>query len=232
VLPLVCKEWSAVLRHPSPVWEQVILEPSLASGSRLIAELMVDWIRVRGPAIKELRVLLFDFLPSVYRPHPQLYMTSNERRRFGNGLSPPWNRHTHPLAPANSVSHADSLLPPGSLGTTVGPGFLATVLTQHLTHLEQLRIKRSGRIMSNEDLRAVSCLTNLSCLEICNLVLSHTPTCIKCAAHEQFHDACTRTAVAANNSMVLAAQQPHSRRGGCRRAVICWCRRATQAFPA
>lgn len=45
--PLVCKEWAQLLRAPS-VWNQVVLEPSLASGSRLIAEMMADWLRVRS----------------------------------------------------------------------------------------------------------------------------------------------------------------------------------------
>ena len=45
--PLVCKEWAQLLRAPV-VWNQVVLEPSLASGSRLIAEMMADWLRVRS----------------------------------------------------------------------------------------------------------------------------------------------------------------------------------------
>lgn len=59
------------------------------------------------------------------------------------------------------------------LGTSLGPGFLAHVLTRYLTHLEQLRIKRSGKVMGNEDLKAISCLTNLQRLEVCNLVCSN-----------------------------------------------------------
>ena len=126
--------------------------------------------------IKDLRVLLFDFLPTHIKPAPVYLSTSHEHQsRFSHLLSPPW--HQQP-APAASM-FSDTRASPGSpeiirLGTSVGPGFLAHVLTSYLTHLEQLRIKRSGRIMSNEDLRAVACLTNLKRLEISNLVRCNT----------------------------------------------------------
>eukprot|EP00892_Ulva_mutabilis_P001288 jgi/Ulvmu1/1115/UM106_0032.1 len=157
VLPLVCKFWNVVLRRPSDIWDQVLLEPPLARcKSPVSAKLLWKWVTVRAKAILDLRIQLFDYVPI----NPSIGM-SHAQEEFGlSRMLDPVRWHADG-APHHGPKHAAQYVP-------LAPGFLAQLLTYHLTHLERLSLERSGRILGVQDMMAVGGLIHLQHLEISN----------------------------------------------------------------